>query len=49
MNYYMPELIFRSIRQITHADWLLRGRVDLNSNNRKLGIFIQIFQTMECA
>ena len=24
--YYMAELIFRSIRQITHVDWLLRSR-----------------------
>ena len=24
--YYMAELVFRSIRQITHAEWLLRGR-----------------------
>ena len=68
--YYMAELVFRSTRQITHGDWLLRGRYFtilpsrsirfflgplrfggkiLNSNKRKLGIFIQIFRTMECA
>ena len=23
--YYMAKLVFRSIRQITHADWLLRS------------------------
>lgn len=23
--YYMTELVFKSVCQITHADWLLRG------------------------
>ena len=38
--YYMAELVFRSIRQITHAEWLLRGRYFIILPSRWIRFFL---------